>query len=156
MGELTLTWEIKPFDKLSLEELYRILQLRQEVFILEQACVYNDLDHKDQKSNHLMAWSGDALAAYTRLIPEGVSYPDALSIGRVVVAVEFRGKGVGEALMIRSIEAVKSLFGSRPIKISAQQHLKAFYRRLGFQQTSQPYLDAGIMHIEMRMEPQHS
>lgn len=152
MGELALTWEIKPFNKLSLEELYRILQLRQEVFILEQACVYNDLDHKDQRSNHLMAWYGDALAAYTRLIPEGVSYPDALSIGRVVVAAEFRGKGVGEALMVRSIEGVKSLFGSRPIKISAQQHLKAFYNRLGFQQTSQPYLDAGIMHIEMRLE----
>jgi len=148
-----LTWKIKPFDRLSLEELYSILQLRQEVFILEQGCVYNDLDHKDQQSNHLMAWYGDTLAAYTRLIPEGVSYPDALSIGRVVVAPAFRGKGLGEELMVRSIDGVKDLFGARPIKISAQQHLEVFYNRLGFRRTSEPYQDAGIMHIEMRKEP---
>jgi len=149
MEELILTWEIKPFKTLSLEALYKILQLRQEVFILEQACVYNDLDNKDQKSAHLMAWHGDTLAAYTRLIPYGVSYPDAVSIGRVVVAAKFRGKRTGEQLMMRSIEGVQDLFGRHPIKIGAQHHLKAFYNRLGFEQTSEPYMDAGIVHIEM-------
>lgn len=149
MENLILTWEIKPFNSLSLEELYKILQLRQEVFILEQACVYNDLDDKDQKSAHLMAWHGDALAAYTRLIPYGVSYPDAASIGRVAVAAEFRGQRIGEELMVRSINGVQGLFGHHLIKIGAQQHLKAFYNRLGFEQSSEPYNDAGIVHIEM-------
>ncbi|GGC25619.1 ElaA protein [Parapedobacter defluvii] len=149
MEDRILTWETKSFDALSLEELYKILQLRQEVFMLEQACVYNDLDHKDQQSFHLMAWQGETLAAYTRLLPYGVSYPDALSIGRVVVAAAFRSNGLGRELMLRSMEGVYSLFGHHPIKIGAQQHLKAFYNYLGFEQTSQPYMDAGIMHIEM-------
>lgn len=153
MENVTLKWEVKPFDTLSLEELYKILQLRQEVFILEQACVYNDLDHKDQKSAHLMAWHGDRLAAYTRLLPYGVSYPDALSIGRVLVAAEFRSKGLGQELMVRSVECIQDLFGHHPIKIGAQQHLKVFYNRLGFEQTSQPYMDAGIAHIEMTRRP---
>ncbi len=152
MDSRALTWETKPFDALSLDDLYKILQLRQAVFILEQRCVYNDLDGKDQQSHHLMVWHQGALAAYTRLIPYGISYPDALSIGRVVVAAEFRGEGLGEELMVRSIEGVYSLFGQQSIKIGAQQHLKAFYSRLGFEQTSGPYMDAGILHIEMRKE----
>ena len=149
MENQLLTWKTASFDALSLDELYKILQLRQEVFILEQACVYSDLDDKDQKSTHLMAWDGETLAAYTRLIPYGISYADAVSIGRVVVAKAFRGNGLGEALMRRSIEAIQNLFGNHILKIGAQQHLKAFYSRLGFEQTSEPYLDAGIMHIEM-------
>ncbi|SKB64049.1 ElaA protein [Parapedobacter luteus] len=151
MDKQTLTWRLKPFDALSLEELYKILQIRQEVFILEQACVYSDLDNKDQQSFHLMGWHGDVLAAYTRLIPRGLSYADATSIGRVVVAKNFRGYHFGEALMQRSIDAVYNLFGRQTIKISAQQHLKAFYNRLGFEQTSEPYMDAGILHIEMTL-----
>src|SRR3546814_962382 len=94
MDRQALTWTAKAFAELSLNELYKILQLRQAVFILEQACVYSDLDDKDQLSYHLMAWRGDALAAYTRLIPYGVSYPDAMSIGRVVTAAGFRGQGL--------------------------------------------------------------
>jgi|SRR5690606_12992337 len=151
MESQILTWDVKAFNALSLEDLYRILQLRQEVFILEQACVYNDLDRKDQKSIHLMAWDGDALAAYTRLIPYGISYPDAVSIGRVVVARKYRGGGLGKELMVRSIEGAQNLLGHHPIKIGAQQHLKAFYNGLGFEQTSEPYLDAGIVHIEMTL-----
>jgi len=146
-----LKWETKSFRELTPGELYKILQLRQEVFILEQSCVYSDLDNKDQKSHHLMAWDGTILSAYTRLIPFGVSYPDALSIGRVVIPKDYRGAGLGEKLMRRSIAAVTDLYGSHPIKISAQQHLKVFYNRLGFLQTSEPYLDAGIMHIEMTL-----
>lgn len=151
MDKQQLDWQIKPFDALSLNELYRILQLRQEVFILEQACVYSDLDNKDQKSFHLMGWQGDALAAYTRLLPKGVSYPDALSIGRVILAKDFRGIGLGEQLMMRSIEAIYERFGKDTIKIGAQQPLKAFYNGIGFEQTSEPYMDAGILHIEMTL-----
>ncbi len=152
MEKQPLVWTIKAFEALSLDELYKILQLRQEVFILEQACVYNDLDNKDQKSFHLMGWHDDVLAAYTRLLPWGVSYPDATSIGRVLVAGDFRGKGLGEELMRRSIEAVYQLFGHHAIKIGAQEHLHVFYNRLGFVQTSDRYMDAGIPHIEMRLE----
>ena len=149
MEKTELKWKTASFDELSLAELYKILQLRQEVFILEQACVYSDLDNKDQKSAHLTAWHGDTLAAYTRLIPYGVSYSDALSIGRVVVASAFRGSGLGGELMRRSIQGVQERFGRHTIKLGAQQHLKAFYNGLGFEQTSDPYLDAGILHIEM-------
>ncbi len=146
-----LIWKTKAFAELSLEELYKILQLRQVVFVLEQACVYNDLDNKDQLSCHHMAWHGDALVAYTRLIPYGVSYPDAMSIGRVVTDAGFRGRGLGAELMRRSIEGLYAQHGHQTIKIGAQQHLHAFYDRLGFKQTSEPYLDAGIQHIEMTL-----
>jgi len=151
MRNQQLVWQTKPFDRLSLEELYNVLQLRQEVFILEQACVYSDLDHKDQKSFHLMGWQGTTLAAYTRLLPKGVSYPDSASIGRVVVARDFRGNGLGGELLLRSIEAVYQLYGKQPIKISAQKHLTDFYRGFGFEPTSEPYMDAGILHVEMRL-----
>lgn len=146
-----LIWNKKAFAALSLDELYKILQLRQEVFILEQACVYSDLDDKDQLSDHLMAWHGDALVAYTRLTPQGISYPDAMSIGRVVTAAGFRGGGLGAELMRRSIAALYALHGQKAVKIGAQQHLHAFYSRLGFEQTSEPYMDAGIPHIEMTL-----
>ncbi len=149
MEAQTLAWNTKPFAALSLDELYKILQLRQAVFILEQACVYSDLDNKDQHAFHLMGWCGNTLAAYTRLVPPGVSYPDAASIGRVIVAGDFRGSGIGEKLMLRSIDETTALFGHDTIKIGAQQHLKGFYNRLGFEQSSDPYMDAGILHIEM-------
>lgn len=144
-------WKSESFSRLSLDELYKILQLRQEVFILEQACVYSDLDDKDQLSHHLTAWQNDTLVAYTRLIPYGISYPDAMSIGRVVTAPGFRGKGLGVELMRRSIDTLYGQYGHNIIKIGAQQHLHAFYSRLGFEQSSEPYMDAGILHIEMTL-----
>ncbi|MEC3881557.1 GNAT family N-acetyltransferase [Parapedobacter sp. 10938] len=153
MDKHDITWTERAFADLSLDELYQILQLRQAVFILEQACVYSDLDDKDQLSHHLMAWDGGILAAYTRLIPYGISYPDAMSIGRVVTAAGFRGKGLGAELMRRSIDALYDHHGNKTIKISAQHHLRAFYNRLGFEQTSEPYMDAGILHIEMTLLP---
>jgi len=149
MENKRLFWEIKRFDQLALQELYCLLQLRQDVFILEQACVYRDLDGKDQDSYHLLGWAGSSLAAYSRLLPSGASYPDAASIGRVVVNGNLRGAGLGSELLTRSIDAIYQLYGKQDIKISAQQHLTRFYQDIGFEQTSEPYMDAGILHVEM-------
>jgi len=119
MGRQHLIWKKKMFTDLSLDELYKIMQLRQEVFILEQACVYQDLDGKDQLSSHLMAWHGAVLVAYTRLVPYGLSYPDAMSVGRVVTAAGFRGQGLGAELMRRSINGLYGQYGhKKTIKIS--------------------------------------
>src|SRR5690606_7879690 len=106
MEKQGVTWSKKAYAELSLDELYSILQLRQAVFILAQACVYSDLDDKDQLSSHLMAWQRDTRAAYARLIPYGVSYPGAMSTGRVVTASGFRGQGLGAELMRRSIDGL--------------------------------------------------
>jgi ElaA protein len=143
-----ITWVCKKFDELTARELYAILQLRNEVFVVEQNCVYQDADNKDAASYHFMAWENGMLAGYTRLIPAGVAY--ALpSIGRVVTSPKFRGQGVGKLLMEKSIEWTKDLFGKTSIKLGAQLYLKKFYESFGFQQSSDVYLEDGIKHIEM-------
>ena len=143
-----ISWIVKKFDDLSVRELYSILRLRSEVFVVEQNCVFQDMDNKDQSSWHLMGWENDALVAYTRLIPPGVAYPSA-SIGRVVTCRTTRGTGIGKLLMERSIEEAKRLFGSAPIKIGAQLYLREFYNSFGFEQSSDVYDEDGIDHIEM-------
>jgi ElaA protein len=139
---------VKKFEELTVYELYAILQLRNEVFAIEQNCVYPDLDNKDQSSWHLMGWEDDKLVAYTRLVPPGVAYPEA-SIGRVVTAKSIRRNGAGKELMKRSIEETYRLFGKKPVKIGAQVYLKDFYTSFGFLQTSDIYDEDGIDHIEM-------
>lgn len=143
-----MDWHCKSFHELTLYELYAILQLRSEVFVVEQHCYYQDLDGKDEKSFHLMAWENDELVAYTRLLPPHISYEEP-SIGRVVLRANIRGTGQGKVLMEESIRHCYTLFGKQPIKIGAQYHLKAFYETLGFLQCSNVYDDAGIDHIEM-------
>ena len=143
-----MNWMLKSFDALSPNELYYILQLRSEVFVVEQNCVYQDMDGKDQVCHHLMGWENDKLVAYTRLIPPGVSYAEP-AIGRVVSSPSLRGKGIGKILMEKSIEAIHSLFGKQKIKIGAQLYLLKFYQSLGFVQSSELYLEDGIEHIEM-------
>ena len=145
---MMMNWVCKTFSELSLEELYSILALRSEVFVVEQHCYYQDVDDKDQDSHHLMGFSDGVLVAYTRLIPAGVSY-DEVSIGRVVVKQMARSGGRGKALMNESIRRCYDLFGRQPIKIGAQYHLKKFYESLGFVQCSDIYDDAGIDHIKM-------
>ncbi|MEO7313453.1 MAG: GNAT family N-acetyltransferase [Chitinophagaceae bacterium] len=142
-------WKLKAFNELTPYELYAILRLRGEVFIVEQNCPYLDEDDKDQKGFHLMGWQDDLLAAYTRLLPTGVSYPDMPSIGRVVTSPKARGKGIGRELMLVSIDKLYDLFGKKPIKIGAQLYLKKFYESLGFVQSDEGYLDDGIPHIHM-------
>jgi ElaA protein len=148
-----MIWSCKKFDELNPHELYSILQLRNDVFVVEQNCVFQDADNKDQYCFHLMAWEEKNLLAYTRIVPAGISYVES-SIGRVVVSRSARKNGTGKLLMQKSIETLFSLFGEVEIKIGAQLYLKKFYESLGFQQTSAIYLEDGIEHIEMKFTPQ--
>ena len=147
-----MNWILKKFKELTPLEVYEIMQLRNTVFVVEQNCVYQDADNKDLKSYHLMGYEENALVAYTRIIPAGISYVES-SIGRVVVLPEARKNGNGKKLMQKSIEKIFLLFGNVPIKIGAQLYLKKFYESLGFQQTSEIYLEDNIQHIEMLLNP---
>lgn len=148
---MELIWQYKSFNELTVTELYAILELRSEVFVLEQNCVYQDIDGKDQKSFHLMGWAGDDLVAYCRLVRPGVSFAEA-SIGRVITSLNYRGKGFGIALLEKAIAQTFETFGVANIKIGAQLYLKKFYSSFGFVQTSEMYLEDDIEHIEMLLE----
>lgn len=141
---------LKSFDKLSIDELYALLQLRAEIFVVEQKCTYLDLDDKDQKSLHLLGYDHNKLVAYARILGPGISYKEA-SIGRVVVAENFRGKGAGIELMNKAIEFTLSTFNVQEIVISAQKYLEKFYQNLGFNTESEPYMEDFIPHIRMRL-----
>jgi ElaA protein len=138
----------KSFEKLSVSELYQILTLRSEVFVVEQNCVFLDMDQKDQKSMHLMVWTGADLAAYCRILPPGLAYHEP-SIGRVVSSPKHRRTGVGRVMMESAIEKTRQLYGNQPIRIGAQLYLKKFYGSLGFEAQGDVYLEDGIEHIEM-------
>jgi ElaA protein len=143
-----IKWLLKKFDTLSPDELYAILQLRNAVFVVEQNCVFQDADNKDQASYHLMGWSNEVLVAYARIIPGGVVY-ELPSIGRVVTSSAARKNGTGKILMKEAIEVSQKLFGKVPIKLGAQLYLKKFYESFGFIQSSDIYFEDGIQHIEM-------
>ena len=145
-----INWICKNFSDLSNEELYKILQLRSAVFVVEQNSVYLDCDDKDQHSYHLMGWHQDNLVAYARLIPPGIAYNEA-SIGRVVTASASRGKNIGRQLMDLSIKYVRQLFNEQRITIGAQLYLKNFYRSLGFVEAGDVYLEDTIEHIKMHL-----
>ena len=145
---MEIRWLLKKFEELTPFELYAILQLRNEVFVVEQNCVFQDADDKDQRCYHLLGFGNKKLVAYTRLVPPGEIYKQA-SIGRVVTSPSVRKNGSGKELMKRSIESVYSLFGKQPIKIGAQLYLKKFYESFGFTQISDVYLEDGIEHIYM-------
>jgi ElaA protein len=145
---MNIEWVCKKFDDLNPYELYAILRLRSEVFVVEQNCLFLDMDNNDQHCYHLMGMVNNELAAYTRLVPPGIIY-DQPSIGRVVTSPSIRKSGMGKALMNQSIECIIQLYGNLPIKIGAQLYLKAFYESFGFQQTSDMYLEDGIPHIYM-------
>lgn len=143
-----MEWLLKKFEELTPHELYAILQLRIEVFVVEQNCVFQDADGKDECAFHLMGWEGKNLFAYTRLVPPGEIYEEP-SIGRVVTAPAARKSGTGKELMKRSIAAVYELFGHLPIRIGAQLYLRRFYESFGFEQVSNVYPEDGIEHIYM-------
>jgi len=143
-----ITWTCKPFDELSPHELYAILRLRNEVFVVEQNCVFQDADNKDQASHHLMGRQQEKLVAYTRLVPPGTAYTEP-GIGRVVTDITARGSGIGRLLVQQSIAECRKLFGNRTIRIGAQLYLEKFYRSLGFVPTGGMYPEDGIPHIQM-------
>ena len=138
----------KTFNELNTTELYQILQLRSEVFVVEQDCVYQDLDFKDQKSLHVIGFKDDKIVAYTRIFKPGDYFKNA-SIGRVVVAASERKYGYGHDLMKASIKAVKNHFKVEEITISAQVYLKKFYESHQFIKVGEEYLEDGIPHIRM-------
>ncbi len=143
-----MDWRCQHFNELSQHELYAILRLRSEVFVVEQNCVFLDMDDKDQQCWHVSGWENDHLIAYTRLMPAGLAF-DEPSIGRVITSQTARRTGAGRKLMEISIEKIFSIYGKQPIKIGAQLYLKNFYESLGFCQSSDVYLEDGIEHIEM-------
>lgn len=143
-----INWQIKTFDELSTAELYAILTLRQEVFIVEQNCAYLDTDGKDKKALHLTGFVGKDIAAYCRLLPAGVSYEE-VSIGRVITSPAYRMEGYGKQLMQRAIEEINRIYGYVPIRIGAQAYLKKFYEEIGFVDLQEPYLEDGIPHLIM-------
>ncbi|MCW3462930.1 GNAT family N-acetyltransferase [Chitinophaga nivalis] len=144
-----MNWSIKPFEALTTTELYDVLHLRNEVFVVEQQCPYQDLDYADQKAIHVMGRDDKGqLLAYTRIFAPGIKYPET-SIGRVVTSPLARGKGAGRELMEKSLEALASYFGDVAVRISAQEYLLAFYTSLGFEQTSDTYMEDNIPHVEM-------
>lgn len=141
---------LKEFSQLTANELYAILQLRIEVFVVEQNCVYQDLDNKDQVSHHLCIWNDNhELIATCRIVPRTISYHDYVSIGRVVTRLDVRKHGYGKILMVEAIKTCKTLFTHEKIKISAQSYLLKFYSELGFESTGEEYLEDGIPHTAM-------
>jgi len=145
---LEITWQLKKFEELTGNEVYEILRLRSEVFVVEQNCVFLDMDNKDQESYHLQGRIGPSLIAYVRILPPGLSY-DQSSIDRVVTSPSFRRNGAGIELMKTAISNSYTLFGIQPIMIGAQLYLKNFYENLGFIQYSEVYLEDDIPHIKM-------
>ncbi|MBC6994692.1 GNAT family N-acetyltransferase [Neolewinella lacunae] len=150
---MQLTWKSLPFAQLDTQQLYQIIQLRIEVFVVEQNCPYQDLDDKDFQAIHLLGLAEDGrLAAYTRLLPKGVSYPAYASIGRVITAPFARGKGLGRPLMEQSLRLLFANFGHQPVKISAQAHLQEYYGSVGFVGVGDLYDEDGIPHRAMVYE----
>ncbi len=151
---MQLTYQAIPFTSLTTAQLYALLRLRAEVFVVEQNCVYQDLDDKDQPALHLLGTTEDGrLAAYTRLLDRGISYPDYASIGRVITAPFARGQGLGRPLMEASLQALFTAYGVQPVKISAQAHLQAYYGSVGFTGVGDIYDEDGIPHRAMLYQP---
>ena len=149
---MTLNWTAKPYDELTLTELYELLRLRVEVFIVEQNCPFQDLDRQDDKAYHLLGYAETGeLAAYARLFDAGISYEE-VAIGRVIVSPAHRRHGLGQELMRQAIAYCEVLYGAQPIRIGAQQYLERFYQGFGFVQCGEGYLEDGIPHIPMRRE----
>ncbi|HCE08315.1 MAG TPA: GNAT family N-acetyltransferase [Oxalobacteraceae bacterium] len=148
-----IDWQWSPFEELSRDDLYAVLARRQQVFIMEQNCVYQDVDGLDQHAMHLLGWrheaAGRELVAYLRCVLPGGKF-DELSLGRVLCAPSVRGTGVGKQLFAEGIRRVELQFPGQRIRISAQQYLESFYRSFGFEVTSAPYSEDGIAHVEMR------
>ena len=143
---------IKTFRELTTEELYALLQLRSAIFVVEQQCIYQDIDEKDKKAIHVLGFINKQLVAYTRAFGPGDYFSEA-SIGRVAVRESYRGKGLGYQIMETTIKAIETIFNTRKIALSAQLYLKQFYMDMGFISEGPEYEEDGIPHIRMVMRP---
>ena len=146
-----LIWQLKKFDELSTKEMYEILRLRSEVFVVEQTCVFLDMDNLDFDSHHMQGRVDGNLVAYVRILPPGLAYAEP-SIGRVITSPAHRKVGAGIELMEKAVEETLSLYGKVPIMIGAQLYLKKFYEKFGFRKCSDVYMEDGIEHIKMIRE----
>jgi ElaA protein len=146
-----IQYQFKTFESLSIQELYAIMQVRNDVFVYEQHCYYQDLDDKDQACIHVLVRNEQQkLVAYCRILPPGLTYPTH-SIGRVLVISAYRKQQLGRALMQKTLDYILSTYGKVPLTIEAQLYLQAFYESLGFVRTSDVFDDAGIDHVEMQL-----
>jgi len=149
------TWQAKHFDELSLNQLYDCLKLRIDVFVVEQTCYYPDLDSepnqldRNKETLHLLGYRDDVLVSYLRILAQGQSYDNYISIGRVAIAEQARGTGLGHELMSQALILCQKYFPKQNIKISAQEHLISYYQRHEFEQVSQMYLEDDIPHVAM-------
>jgi ElaA protein len=147
-----IAWTLLAFDALRVQTLYEVLQLRSEVFVVEQTCVFQDMDGADAQAMHLLGHLQGQLVAYARCFPAGIKYPEA-SIGRVITRAAWRGTGLGHALIDRAVAAVCGLWGPQPIRIGAQARLAKYYAGHGFVDQGRPYTEDGIAHLEMLWSP---
>jgi len=145
---MKIEWVKKKWSDISLEELYSVLRLRSEVFVVEQDCVYQDIDNKDQIAIHLLGYINKELIAYSRLFNEG-DYFKETSFGRAIIKKEKRGQGYGDELVKESLKTIKNYYGNKKVKISAQAHLKTFYSKHAFIAKGKEYLEDGIPHVSM-------
>ena len=148
-NKIKLIWQ--SFESLTNDQLYDILNLRQKVFIIEQDCLYEDLDYSDQDANHLLLYKDNRLIGYSRVFPPGIKY-DGASIGRIVTDLDYRGKGYGKSITHESIQFLKNNFPESDITISAQYRLVDFYENLGFETEGNVYLEDDIEHIKMTLK----
>ncbi|MBO0575017.1 GNAT family N-acetyltransferase [Clostridium botulinum] len=143
-----MSFKIKKFNELSVEEIYEILKIRNEVFIVEQECPYEDCDGKDKNAYHLFYMKEGKVISYLRILEKGLSY-DEISIGRVLVNKDYRGKGLARKSILQAIYFIQNNLKENSIRISAQHYLMNFYKSLGFKSVSEVYLEDNIPHIEM-------
>ncbi len=144
-----ITWQTKAFEDLTVDEYFEIIFLRTEIFVVEQNCPYQEVDKKDKKAFHLFGRTQNGqVIAVSRILPQGVSYSE-ISIGRVAIKKEFRGKGIADEMMTKTFNFIENYYGKQSIRISAQQYLLKFYNKHGFKQVGEMYLEDNIPHVEM-------
>ncbi len=155
-ASVSIQWQLLPFDALSGAQMYEVMQLRSEVFVVEQNCVFPDMDGKDAQCMHLLGTQqingAPVLMAYARCLPTGLAFAE-VSIGRVVTRPSARGMGLGHPLIREAIAACNATWGLQPIRIGAQARLKNFYEQHGFVDMNLPYMEDGIAHLEMLRQP---
>ena len=145
---MSVRWRWYDWAGLTPDVLYAFLKLRSDIFVVEQDCVFPEMDGRDPRCEHLCGWQGDELVAYLRLVPPGVRTPE-VALGRVVVAQAARGTGLGRAIMQEGLARCAVKYPGQPVKVSAQAHLEAFYAGLGFATVGAPYDEDGILHVDM-------